>query len=145
MITVERTVHIQRETRGRKRLSREPSALDTVEPGRVPRISKLMAIAIVLDEMLARGEVKDLSHLARLVGVSQPRITQVMNLTLLAPDIQEALLCLPRVVEGNDPVTEKELRPVVGEVDWGRQREVWCTLCGDTSAGSNSERSPSLT
>lgn len=125
MITVERTIHIQKENRGRKRLSREPSALDTVEPGRVPRISKLMAIAIVLDEMLARGEAKDLSHLARLVGVSQPRMTQVMNLTLLDPAIQETLLFLPRVVEGKAPVTEKELRAVVAEMEWGRQREVW--------------------
>jgi hypothetical protein len=124
MITVQRELHVQKENRGRKRLSREPSALDTVEPGRVPRISKLMAIAIVMNDMVAQGEVKDLSQLARITGVSQPRATQIMNLTLLAPDIQETLLFLPRVVGGKDPVTEKELRPVVAEVEWGRQREV---------------------
>lgn len=39
---------------------------------------------------------------------------------LLAPDIQEAILFLPRVERGKDPVTERELRAVVRELDWGR-------------------------
>jgi hypothetical protein len=37
----------------------------------------------------------------------------------------EALLFLPRVEKGRDPVTERELRAVVAEADWGRQRRVW--------------------
>jgi len=49
-------------------------------------------------------------------------MTQILNLTLLAPDIQEALLCLPPVVEGKPEISEKGLRPVCAEVDWGRQR-----------------------
>jgi len=61
--------------------------------------------------------------LTRLGHVS--RMTQIMNLLLLAPDIQEALLFLPRVTQLKGSVTERDLRPVVAEVDWGRQREVW--------------------
>lgn len=43
----------------------------------------------------------------------------------LAPDVQEAILFLPRVEAGKDPVTERELRTIVAEVEWGRQRGRW--------------------
>jgi hypothetical protein len=62
----------------------------------VPRISRLMALAIWMQELVNRGEVADYAELARLAHVSRARITQIMNLTLLAPDIQEAILFLPR-------------------------------------------------
>lgn len=68
-------------------------ALPGVEPdkpgpeGRVPRISKLMALAIRYDGLLREGVVTDLTELARLSHVTQPRITQIMNLLHLAPDI----------------------------------------------------------
>ena len=48
-----------------------------------------------------------------------------MNLLCLAPDIQEAILFLPPVESGRDPVTERELRVIVAEVEWGRQRGMW--------------------
>ena len=51
-----------------------------------------------------------------------------MGLLNPAPDIQEVILFMPRVECGNDPVTERDLRAVVAEVDWGRQREVWNEL-----------------
>jgi hypothetical protein len=51
-------------------------------------------------------------------------MTQILNLTLLAPDIQEALLFLPLVEEGKPEASEKGLRKVCGEADWGRQREL---------------------
>ena len=49
---------------------------------------------------------------------------QIMNLLNLAPDIQEALLFLPQVNEGRDPVSERELREIVAEMDWKRQRRI---------------------
>jgi len=48
-----------------------------------------------------------------------------MDLLNLAPEIQEELLFLPRTIEGRDPVTERQLRGIVAEVDWSRQMEVW--------------------
>jgi len=47
-----------------------------------------------------------------------------MNVTRLAPGIQEALLFLPRTVAGRAPVTERDLRAVAAEVEWGRQKEM---------------------
>jgi len=45
-------------------------------------------------------------------------------LLYLTPDIQEEELFLPVVASGRDPVTERDLRPIVAEVDCGRQRRM---------------------
>ena len=66
----------------------------SVPPRREPRISRLMALAIEFSDMLDRGDVADLTELATVAQVTQPRITQILNLTHLAPDIQEDLLFL---------------------------------------------------
>ena len=71
------------------------------------------------------GVVADQAELARLGHVIRARTTQIMNLLNLAPNIQEALLFLPPVESGKDAVTEREMRAVVAEVDWGRQRGMW--------------------
>lgn len=63
-----------------------------------------MALAIWFDELLSQSVAKDQTKLAALVHVSQPRITQIMNLLLLAPDIQEELIFLQKVT-GKDVVT----------------------------------------
>lgn len=95
------------------------------EPGTVPRISRLMALAIKFDELIQRSEVRDYADLARLGYVSRARITQIMNLLNLAPDIQEALLILPITVKGRDPIQEKHVRPIAAVSLWNRQRKMW--------------------
>ena len=76
-----------------------------------------MAVAIRLERMLRSGEVADLTELARLGHVTQPRMSQIMILTLLAPDIQEELLFLPRVtsVAGFEWGTGFYINPVTPE------------------------------
>lgn len=96
--------------------------------GRVPRVAKLLALAIRFQGLIDQGIVEDYSTLARLAKVSQPRITQIMNLLNLAPDIQEAILFLPRVVEGKTPIHEKLLRPITAELEWKGQREMWSKM-----------------
>ena len=66
--------------------------------------------------------------LARLGSVIRARVTQIMNLLQLAPDIQEAILFLPRTVKGRDPIRERHIRPIATELDWRRQRECWGRL-----------------
>ena len=124
MITVKRKIEFTREAKGRLRIH-PAKKKKPAEAGRIPRISRLMAVAIRLERMLRTGEVSDLTELARLGHVTQPRMSQILNLTLLAPDIQEALLFLPRVETGKPPIHEKMLRPISAEVDWGKQREMW--------------------
>lgn len=128
MISVKRKLRIHHQDRGRKRIETAPSAVREVAPGRVPRVARLMALAIRFDRLLREGTVADQSELARLAHVTQPRMTQIMNLLHLAPDIQEALLFLPRVTEGKDPITEKMLRPIAAETCWRKQRRKWSTI-----------------
>ncbi len=102
-----------------------------VKPGNVPRISKITALAIRFDGLVGRGEVRDYADLARLGYVTRARITQIMNLLNLAPDIQEALLFLPRTVKGRDPIREKDVRPIAAVPHWHRQRKMWAKLIKD--------------
>jgi len=99
-----------------------------IEPGNIPRVSKLMALAIRYDRLVGRGEVRDYADLARLGYVTRARITQIMNLLNLAPDIQEAILFLPRTVKGRDPIKEKDMRPIAAVPHWTHQRKMWRKL-----------------
>jgi hypothetical protein len=60
--------------------------------GRVPRVARLMALAIRCEELVRTGVVEGYGDLARLGIVSRPRITQLMNLLNLTPQIQEEIL-----------------------------------------------------
>jgi hypothetical protein len=61
-------------------------------PVRIPRITKMMALAIRLDHLIKSGQVTDQAELARVGHVTRARLTQIMDLNLLAPEIQEELL-----------------------------------------------------
>lgn len=113
---------------GRKNGNHHTDNHRNVESGNVPRISRLMALAIRFDGLIERGEVRDYADLARLGYVTRARITQIMNLLNLAPDIQEALLFLPRTVMGRDPICEKVVRPIAAVPHWHRQRKMWARL-----------------
>jgi hypothetical protein len=75
-----------------------------------------------------RGEVRDYADLARLGHVTRARITQLMNLTSLAPDIQEAILLMPATIKGRDTVSERGLRSLTAIIAWPRQRKAWRLL-----------------
>src|SRR5262245_6401814 len=128
MMTITKKVHFARGSRGEKRMADKARASETAPAGRIPRVARLMALAIRLDALLRAGTVSDVTELARLAHVTQPRMTQILNLTLLAPDIQDQLLFLPPVVSGRDPLNERALRPVAAAVSWRRQRELWRQL-----------------
>lgn len=125
-------VHFARGRNGSKRIveGREPEP-SHIEPGNIPRVSKLMALAISLEKRVNLGEVGDYADLARLGQVSRARITQIMNMILLAPDIQEAILFLPRTIKGHDRIRERDLRPIAVIPDWSRQRRMWAELVTD--------------
>ncbi len=91
-------------------------------PPRIPRITRLMALAIKFREMIDRGEVKDYADLARLGFVTRARVTQIMNLTLLAPEIQEEILLPGPDFGGFRLLTEHQLRDVGSAIHWDEQR-----------------------
>ena len=75
--------------------------------------------------MVKTGVAADYADVARLRHVTRARVTQIMNLLSLAPDLQEQILCWPPITKGKDPITERGLRAVVMELDWKRQRKLW--------------------
>ncbi len=123
-----RTIEVQINPRRLPRRFRRASKPGTPSALRIPRITRLMALAIKFDEMIRRGEVRDYADLARLGHVSRARITQIMNLLNLAPDIQEEILHLSRAPYGRFPICEAKLRRVTDRVSWAEQRQLWRRL-----------------
>ena len=91
-------------------------------------MAKLMALAIRFEQLVRDGVVTDFAEIARLGHVTRARVSQIVNLLNLPPDIQEAILFLPRVVRGKDSITERDLRVIAAELSWGRQRKMWGAL-----------------
>lgn len=106
----------------------ERPAEPAIVTGKLARVTYLMAIAIHFDQLISEGEIEDFAEIARLENVSRARVTQVMNLRLLAPDIQEALLRLPRTTSGHDRFNFRELQSIAYESDWKVQRRKWRQL-----------------
>jgi len=99
--------------------------------GNIPRVAKLLALAIRFERLVKRGDIQDYADLARLGYVTRARITQIMNLLNLAPDIQEDILFLPNTMKGRDPILEKDMRPVAAVPHWSRQRKMWAQMRKD--------------
>jgi hypothetical protein len=97
-------------------------------PGRVPRVTRLMALALRFDELIRSGQVAHCSAFASLGHVTRARICQIMNLLHLAPDIQEALLFLPPTLRGRDALILADLMPIAAAFDWRKQRRLWRRL-----------------
>lgn len=129
MITVKRKLNVQIVARGRKTIRPHDANSDNSSkpkpPARIPRIARLMALAIHYQEMLRTGEANDMIELSRRAKVSQPRMSQIMALNLLAPDIQTALLDLPPQSKGKPFLHEKRIRPITAMLEWTEQRVAW--------------------
>ena len=119
---------IHRVAFGRDRRSANAPAAPERSPGRLPRVVLQLALAHEIDRRLRAGELPDLATVARRAGLTRARVTQILGLLLLAPDIQEAILSLPLFTRGRDPLPERALRPLVAEPDWTAQRRLWARL-----------------
>lgn len=83
---------------------------------KVPRAARLLALAHKFQGLLDRGEVESMAELARVGRVSRARVTQIMDLLMLAPEIQEGVLF------GNKPLAMRRLIPLVRSAIWADQR-----------------------
>ena len=109
-----------------RRGSSTPSADQQVARGEwddpcIPRIARLMALAILFEGLLRDGTIRNYAELARLGRVTRARMTQIMKLLHLAPDIQEQILFLPPIKGLN----ERNLRRIVSRIDWDEQRRMF--------------------
>ena len=124
------TVTLATPTRRRKAGNQEGPGgkAGPVSRPRIPRITRLMALAIKFQGMLDCGVVRDYADLARLGYVTRARVTQIMNLLMLAPDIQEQLLSSERLSFG---VRERAMRGICAQVQWTMQRHRWKALLAE--------------
>jgi hypothetical protein len=102
-----------------------PNERPDLVPGRVPRVARLLALAHKFERLIGQGTIPDYAALARLGHVSRARISQIVNLLSLAPDIQEAILFLPLTVRGRDAVRLRQLQALTRILDWSEQRALW--------------------
>jgi hypothetical protein len=127
-LTIEVPVTFQPHGRGSHKERRSGAESASLPVGRVPRVARLMALALRLDELVRSGQVASYSALASLGHVTRARICQIMNLLHLAPDIQEALLFLPPTQRGRDAIILADLQPIAAAIDWRKQRRLWRRL-----------------
>ena len=140
LLTREWDVHFRRRGRGAPKelhtnQETEEAAPQTV---RLARAARLMALALRFETLLRNGAVANYAELALLGNVSCARISQILNLLHLAPDLQDELLFLTRKGRGRDPTHLARLQPIAAQFDWAKQRRMWRELLAATgSAGVN--------
>jgi len=97
------------------------------------RVARQLALAHALQERLDARDFPDRAEMARALGFTRARISQLLDLLLLAPDIQEEILFL-EYPPGTQPLSEADLRPLVRLTLWSEQRRAWRALLLKTGA-----------
>jgi hypothetical protein len=131
MARIECAIRLERRTKDCYRVgsgqSAEPAPLPS---GRIPRVARLLALAHKFEGLVHQGAITDYATLARLGHVSRARVTQIMNLLQLAPDIQEQILFLNPTLTGRDRLKLRDLQPIAQVLDWHEHRVLWRKLLG---------------
>ena len=124
------TVEIQFRLHATGRPSGGPGPSDVPPPrnGRLPRVTQVMALAIQFQDMIQRGEARDYADLARLGCLTRERMSQIMELVWLAPDIQQEILEFPPSGAARFPISEVSVRRIASRLSWDDQRVEWDKL-----------------
>ncbi len=100
---------------------------------RFPKVAKLLVLAYQIEQAIEEGRAKDYVDVARQLGVTRARITQLVNLLTLAPDIQATILTEPHRIQH---LGERQLRPITEEPEWRKQADMFRGLLADAKAKS---------
>lgn len=95
------------------------------DPGMVPTVSRMMALAIFYEKLIKDGKIKSVSDIGRLENIAQQRVSQVMSLLLLSPKLQEKLLTLPRQYGYSCRISTEQAINIAREIDFERQKELF--------------------
>lgn len=117
--TASYTVHFQKRSRRRTPQHQEPTV------GRIPRVTRSLALAHKIHGMIRAGEIKDWAEAARIIRVTRARMTQIANLLLLAPSIQEEIVDLTSLTSGVQSLAEHGLRSIAANAEWCNQKIAW--------------------
>jgi hypothetical protein len=88
----------------------------------VPKVTRLLVLGHHFERLVRDGVVKDYVGLSRLTRLSKARVTQIVNLTLLAPDIQAEILQFEEDTAARSRFIERWLRELTAMPDWNEQR-----------------------
>jgi hypothetical protein len=95
--------------------------------GHVPRVARVLALAHHFDSLIEQCLVKDYAEIAQSAHMTRARVTQIMYLKFLAPDLQEQLVELP-MQQGKDQLSENDVRQIALIPEWAMQRRQWQQL-----------------
>ena len=110
---------LHRERRGRRR--RFTASVPEAPASRPARVAVTLAMAHKIRQGILDGEIQDQADAARRLGLTRARLSQILDLTNLAPDLQEEILFL-KVIDGREPLRERALRGVLRFTVWNEQR-----------------------
>ncbi|WP_441288586.1 hypothetical protein ACSRUE_42715 [Sorangium sp. KYC3313] len=121
--------HILTGTLFRRRSSRvtltEEPPPSKPEPVRRPaKVARMLALTHHLQSAIDRGLVADRAAVACKLGLTRARVTQLLDLLHMAPDLQQAVLTL-EAVDGTEPMSERALRAVAHAGSRVEQRGAW--------------------
>lgn len=91
---------------------------------KTPRVAELLRKAMEWEKLLESGEGVTRSVIAKREGLSRARVTQIMGLLNLAPDIQEYILSMTETVQ-RPAMTERSLRHIMKLLEHKKQLEVF--------------------
>ena len=112
-----------------------PVSAASVAPARVPRLARLLALAWHIEALIRSGTLPSYASAARLGHVSRARLSQILSLVNLAPDLQEQLFFLQRPARGRQSLALRHVLTVAEALDWHEQRRRWRKLRRATPAG----------
>lgn len=122
--------HLRRVRLGGRRMPTEKMSRSSGDP-QPARVALLLALAHSMQRAIDAGEVRDQAEAGRRFGISRSRVTQIADLTLLSPRIQEAVLGM-ETVDGAEAVFERALREVLRHEAWVVQEAAWAASRGGT-------------
>lgn len=99
---------------------------------RPAQVAQMLAFAHGLNEAIDRGQWVDQSDAAGHFGLSRARISQLLRLTYLAPDIQETILHL-EAIDGLEPMSGRAVLAISRSISWVEQRAQWIQLMEEIS------------
>lgn len=102
-----------------------PTPAPKRDPVRRPaKVARMLALAHHLQRAIDQGLVADRAEVARKLGLTRARVTQLLDLLLLAPDLQSEVLEMT-AEDAVEPTTERRLAGIARTVHWVQQRSNW--------------------
>ena len=78
---------------------------------KTPRVVEFLRKAIAWQSLLESGEFTSQGEIATREGITRARVTQIMGMLHLAPEIREKILSMPNTIH-RPQISERMLRPI---------------------------------